>query len=185
MIHYHETKRLILRPLDVTEGQLALDYYKDNRSFLAAFEPTRDDNFYTLKHQNRLLAVEAEEMASLNMVRLWIFLKEGNLNRPIGNFAFTNILRGVFLSCFLGYKLDGVHIRKGYMTEALEKGIEIIFKDYGLHRIEANIMPKNLASMALARKLGFYDEGLAKKYLRINNVWEDHVHMVKFNEALE
>jgi len=185
MIKNIETQRLILRTLSEVEGHLSLDYYSDNRDFLAPYEPMRDDSFYTLAHHTRMLAIEQTEMDQLRMIRLWIFLKEDPSGKPIGNFAFTNIVRGVFLSCFLGYKLNAANAGQGYMTEALEAGIQMIFDDYGLHRIEANILPSNQASLALTRKLGFYDEGLAKKYLRINGIWEDHIHMVKRNLTLE
>lgn len=181
----YETKRLILRTLDETEGHYSQAYYLANRTFLAPFEPERDDSFYELSHHVRMTVLEQTEMDQLRLLRLWIFLKDGFIKRPIGNLAFTNIVRGVFLSCFLGYKLDHHYINQGYMTEALTKAIDVMFSDYGLHRIEANIMPKNKASLALTEKLGFYKEGLAKKYLRIGGTWEDHVHMVKRNEALE
>lgn len=185
MNKHYETSRLILRTLDTSEGHLSLDYYKANRSFLAPFEPTRDKSFYELSHHNKLVTLEQTEMDQLRLLRLWIFLKDGSLLRPIGNLAFSNIVRGVFLNCFLGYKLDHEYIKQGYMTEALSKAIDLMFTEYGLHRIEANIMPKNKPSIALTEKLGFYKEGLAQKYLRINGVWEDHIHMVKRNNALE
>lgn len=185
MIRYYETERLILRTLNATEGQLSLDYYLNNRVFLTPFEPTRDESFYTLDHHNRLTAREQDEMDQHQLLRLWVFLKNEPTGTPIGNIGFSNIVRGVFLSCFLGYKLDINQLQQGYMSEALIKGIEVIFEEFGLHRIEANIMPKNTASLALAKKLGFEEEGLGKKYLRINDVWEDHIHMVKFNQHLE
>lgn len=185
MIKHYETDRLILRTLAMDEGDLSLDYYEANQSFLAPYEPSRDPSFYTLQHHTKLVTLEQTEMDRLNMLRLWLFLKDGSLKRPIGNFAFSNIVRGIFLSCFLGYKLDKDHIRQGYMNEALTKGIDVIFNSYGLHRIEANIMPSNQASIGLCKSLGFQEEGMAKKYLRINDRWEDHLHMVIFNEALE
>ena len=46
-------------------------------------------------------------------------------------------------------------------------------------------MPRNVRSMRIVKKLGFYDEGLANKYLRINGKWEDHIHMVLLNEAMK
>ncbi|WP_330651588.1 GNAT family N-acetyltransferase [Tepidibacter aestuarii] len=70
------------------------------------------------------------------------------------------------------------------MSEAIKKGIDIIFNQYKLHRIEANIMPKNKASLRVVEKLGFYNEGLALKYLKINGKWEDHIHMVLLNDKL-
>ncbi|EOD01178.1 Ribosomal-protein-S5p-alanine acetyltransferase [Caldisalinibacter kiritimatiensis] len=71
------------------------------------------------------------------------------------------------------------------MTEALKMGIDIAFNELKLHRIEANIMPKNEASLRIVKKLGFYEEGVAKKYLKINGKWEDHIHMVLLNEDIE
>ena len=88
------------------------------------------------------------------------------------------------MSCHLGYKLDKDFINRGYMTEAAREGIEIIFNEYGLHRVEANIMPKNPRSVRVVQKLGFYNEGLARKYLKINGKWEDHVHWVLLNDRV-
>ena len=88
------------------------------------------------------------------------------------------------MSCHLGYKLDKDHINKGFMTEAVKKGIEIIFNEYRLHRIEANIMPHNRGSARVVEKLGFYNEGLARQYLKINNNWEDHIHWVLLNDKV-
>jgi ribosomal-protein-alanine N-acetyltransferase len=53
-----------------------------------------------------------------------------------------------------------------------------------LHRIEANVMPRNLRSRRVLAKLGFAEEGLARQYLKINGVWEDHIHYVMFNDDL-
>ena len=36
-------------------------------------------------------------------------------------------------------------------------------------------LPANRASRQLLAKVGFHEEGLARRYLRINNAWEDHV----------
>ena len=53
-----------------------------------------------------------------------------------------------------------------------------------LHRLEANVMPKNKASLRVLEKNQFVNEGISKYYLNINGVWEDHVHMVKINYAM-
>ena len=70
------------------------------------------------------------------------------------------------------------------MSEALKKIINIAFNELKLHRIEANIMPKNLASQKLVQKFSFKNEGLSKKYLKINGLWEDHYHYVLLNDKL-
>lgn len=182
----YETDRLILKILSPNEADQALKYYTDNKDFLAPFEPVRDSIFYTLAEQEALLREDMINAQKGQSVRFWIYLKDDKiLNRPIGNLAFSNIVRGVFLNAFVGYKLDGQYLNKGYMTEALKKGVAIMFTEFGLHRLEANIMPRNIASLSVAKKAGFYEEGLAKKYLRINGVWEDHIHMVMRNIEME
>lgn len=185
MIHteQYETDRLVLKVLSEADADKVLDYYKRNRAFLSEWEPERDESFYTLEHHSTLLQSELAQIETGTAVKLWVFPKD-NPDKVIGAVAFTNITRGVFLSCYLGYKLDQEEINKGYMAEALQKGINIIFDEYQLHRIEANIMPKNKASMRVVEKLGFYNEGLSYKYLKIHGKWEDHIHMVLLNDKV-
>ncbi len=63
---------------------------------------------------------------------------------------------------------------KGYMREGLSQVIRYAFDKMGLHRLEANIQPDNLASLALARSVGFQYEGYSPRFLRINGEWLDH-----------
>lgn len=186
MIEVFETDRLILKVLDGTFAEQVLDYYARNRSFFAEWEPSRPDSFFTVEAQKNQLEKDYRDIAEKRALRLWVFKKEDMCgSRIIGTIAFNHIIWGSFLSCIAGYKLDSEEINKGYVTEALKKGIEIMFKEYKLHRVEANIMPKNVRSLRVAEKLGFYNEGLARRYLRINGKWEDHIHMVLLNEELE
>jgi Acetyltransferases, including N-acetylases of ribosomal proteins len=183
MQNLYETGRLALRVLDEADAPAVLDYYARNRSFLEEWEPVREEAFYTLAHQREMLKSQREQRENDDSLRLWIFKKE-NPGRTIGFVVFNNIVKGAFYSCFLGYGLDEPEINRGYMTEAIQKGIDVMFGEYGLHRIEANIMPKNVRSLRVAEKLGFANEGLSRKYLKINGVWEDHIHMVLLNDRL-
>jgi [ribosomal protein S5]-alanine N-acetyltransferase len=45
----------------------------------------------------------------------------------------------------------------------------------GLHRMEINVRPENLASRRVAEKLGFREEGLRRRYLHIDGDWRDHL----------
>lgn len=180
----YETERLILRTLEESEVQKVLDYYIRNRDFLLEWEPVKTEEFYTASYQTEQLKKDLAGINSRSMLRLWVFKKD-DPDRIIGSIGFNNIVWGAFLSCHLGYKLDHEEINKGYVTEGIRKGIEVMFNEYRLHRIEANIMPKNKASLRVVEKLGFYNEGLAYKYLYINGKWEDHIHMVLRNPTLE
>lgn len=93
----------------------------------------------------------------------------------VGECSFTNIVRGVFQACHLGFSINGDLESKGLMYEALSACISCLFNTVQLHRIMANYQPKNLRSGRLLEKLGFEREGYAKSYLQINGIWEDHV----------
>lgn len=176
----YETERLILRTSDISLTDMVLDYHVRNQEFLKEWEPIRSEEFYSRNYQQEELMGDS---CNNNALRLWISKKE-NPEKIIGSIGFTGIIKGAFQSCYLGYKLDEKEINKGYMTEALQQGIQIIWKDFGLHRIEANIMPRNKRSIKVTEKLGFSNEGLSPRYLNINGVWEDHIHMVLLNDTI-
>ncbi|HZW82838.1 MAG TPA: GNAT family N-acetyltransferase [Candidatus Deferrimicrobium sp.] len=180
-----ETDRLYLKVLDEHFAPQVLDYYQRNNELLKQWEPLRDREFYTIPSQQNILQGEFDKIQTGQLFRVWLFKKEEDFRKPIGTVALSNIVRGAFQSCHLGYKLDVQEINQGYMTEAVQAVTRYAFEDLRLHRIEANIIPRNQASMKVVQKLGFYDEGLAKKYLKINGIWEDHIHMVLLNVAME
>ena len=86
----------------------------------------------------------------------------------------NEIVMGAFRSAYLGYYGMLSFARTGLMTETLRATVNYAFNDLGLHRLEANIQPDNLASIALVRRVGFKQEGFSPRYLRINGEWRDH-----------
>jgi len=178
------TSRLLLRTLDPSHADLVLDYFVRNRTFLAPWEPDRTEDYYTAAWQRELLSFDQRSMEEDQLYKVWVSPK-AEPERIIGSVSLGNIVRGAFQSCHVGYRGDQDELNKGYVTEALEQLVSVAFGEMKLHRLEANIMPRNGASLRLVEKIGFQPEGLARKYLKINGVWEDHVHMVLLNEAME
>ena len=176
----YETDRLILKTLDKTYAGMVVDYYTRNKDFLRQWISSRDESFYTVECQEKRLEEDLENASNNKSLRLWIF-KKGSNDRLIGTVAFNNILLCSYLSCQIGYRLDKDEINRGYITEAARCGIDVMFHDYKLHRIEANIMPDNIASLLVARKLGFIEEGMVHKYLKVNGTWQDHMRMALIN----
>jgi ribosomal-protein-alanine N-acetyltransferase len=93
----------------------------------------------------------------------------------IGRIALTSIARGPWQTAQLGYWLDAANAGRGLMSEGVELALGFAFDRLGLHRIQAAVMPHNLASRRILAKRGFREEGYAPGYLRIGGVWEDHV----------
>lgn len=173
------TDRLVLRRSETKLSKAVTDYFIRNAAFLKVWDPPHEPEFYTEAYQKKALDQDEETFLSGRGLRYWLIPK--NEAVIIGTIAFNNIVMGPFCSCFLGYRLDEKRQGQGLMTEALRKCIELAFGSLGLHRIEANIMPRNKASLRVVEKLNFKNEGLSPEYLKINGVWEDHIHMVLLN----
>lgn len=92
----------------------------------------------------------------------------------VGVINVNNIVRGNFQSASLGYYAASAHAGQGFMREGLLQVKEHLFANLGLHRVEANIQPGNVASIALVRACGFAHEGLSPNFLFINGAWRDH-----------
>jgi [ribosomal protein S5]-alanine N-acetyltransferase len=86
----------------------------------------------------------------------------------------SEIVLGYFRSAYLSYYAFVPHQRRGYMSAGVSAMIQLAFRDYRLHRLEANIQPDNAASIALVRGLGFELEGYSPRYLKIAGRWRDH-----------
>jgi [ribosomal protein S5]-alanine N-acetyltransferase len=92
----------------------------------------------------------------------------------VGAVEISQVVLGAFRSAYLGYHVGAPHARQGYMHEALGLALGHAFGTLGLHRLEANIQPENVASLALVRRLGFTREGYSRRYLKIGGRWRDH-----------
>jgi Acetyltransferases, including N-acetylases of ribosomal proteins len=179
-----KTESLVLLPAAPELARRVLDYYIRNKSFLEPFEPAKSTAFYTEGAQRENMLYDARVAEEGRGYRYYLAL-QCDLETIIGSVVLSEVVRGSFWSCFLGYKLDGGLQRHGYMTEAVTVMTEFGFEAVGLHRIEANVMPRNVSSLRVLEKCGYQQEGLAKRYLKINGVWEDHIHMVRLNESME
>ena len=178
-----KTDRLIIRPLEAAHAETVQDYLSRNSVFFAPWSPLPDADFFELETIEKRMYREWWNISQGKQLRLYIFSNTDKAGQYIlGDIHFSNIIRGVFQSCFLGYKIDEKASNKGIMTEALKTSIHFIFEKWALHRIEANIMPRNQASLRVVEKLGFNEEGLAKNYLKINGQWEDHLRFALRNE---
>lgn len=170
----YETDRLILKVLKADAAEEVLRFYLDNKELFEKYEPDRPRHFYTAAHQKAVLICEYNMTVKLSAVRFYVYRKE-QPDKIIGTFCFRNITRSIYQSCEAGYKFDEAYHHKGYAFEALYTGIQIMFDDLKLHRIEANVMPENTASVRLLDALGFSCEGLVKEYALIRGSWRDHL----------
>lgn len=168
------TDRLILKVLSAQDAPMVYQFYLQNQNFLEPFEPARPNNFYSESFHYSNLSYEYRGFLNMSYLRYWLFTKE-NPDTPIGTFCFSNIIRGAFQKCTLGYKLGKSYCHLGYMQEAISYIIPHVFKDLKLHRIEAYVQPENQPSVNLLSRLGFKEEGYLASYAQICGEWKDHL----------
>ncbi|MFZ6743027.1 ribosomal protein S5-alanine N-acetyltransferase [Undibacterium sp. JH2W] len=165
------TTRLQLRVLMPEHATMLQAYLLENRAHLAPWEPVRDEDFFSLEKCEERLHSSFRLMEAGLAMHFAVCLD----NEMIGICNFSNIVRGVFHACHLGYAIAEKRQGQGYMQEAVQAGIAHMFQQQGLHRVMANYVPENLRSAVLLERLGFEKEGYARSYLKINGVWRDHI----------
>ena len=100
----------------------------------------------------------------------------------VGVVELQDIFRGDFQNAYLIYYGFAGQLNQGLMRQAVQKVIAKAFGSLKLHRLEANIQPDNLSSIALIKACGFKKEGLSRQFLRKNGEWRDHERWALLND---
>ena len=175
------TARLTLTPPSIADADALLDYYQKNRLHFQEWEPKRDQTYFTLHSVRERISAMVGTMKEQKSLHL--LLREHDTAAVIGECGFTNIVRGAFQACHLGFSVCQTAQGRGLMHEGLQCAIDFVFSELALHRVMANYRPENQRSHRLLQRLGFEQEGHARAYLKIDGRWRDHVLTSLINEA--
>lgn len=173
MLFTYQTERLVLSALNENHAALVRQFYEENASFFAPYEPAYPENFFTTEYQMFLLGAQLKQFLHSEALRYYLFEKT-NTEQIIGCVAFSNIRLGNERSCSISYKLAKTMQQKGYASEAARFLLQLLAMEFSMHRVEADILPCNLRSIRLAERLGFSLEGIAKSSHLIQGTWRDH-----------
>lgn len=164
---------LILRPPHTGDYAAWAELRARSRDHLVPWEPqwardelTRDAFRRRIRHYQRELRDD---------LGYAFFLFRESDEALLGGLTLSNVRRGVTQAAAVGYWVGQPHIRRGHMSNALAAAMRFAFEDLKLHRLEAACMPHNAASIGVLEKNGFHREGLARRYLKIDGVWQDHL----------
>ena len=159
-----------IRPLAREDASALLAARARSRVHLAPWEPVRDATYFTLEWQRSLC--ELSERAWVEDTAYGFAVVEGT--ELVGGVNLSNVVRGAWHNCTVGYWLAADATGLGHATRALRLALGFAFVYAELHRVQAAIIPTNTASLAVVRRVGMRHEGTALRYLRIAGAWQDH-----------
>lgn len=180
------TDRFQLTPVTSRDAAGMTRYYQMNWDHLRPWEPQRRADPREISYWQQQLRQQAADYAAGAGLMLLIRAKDQAENQAeiLGTIRFSQIARGPFQACYLGFSLARAAVGQGIMQEALLVALAHMFGEEHLHRIMANYLPRNRRSGNLLDRLGFVEEGRARNYLQINGAWEDHVLTAKTNAEM-
>jgi [ribosomal protein S5]-alanine N-acetyltransferase len=146
----------------------------ESREHLVPWEPTWAPDELSRESWRRRLRryQQAERDGAAHM----FFIFSGISNDLVGGLQLSNIRQGIAQSAAtMGYWIGQRYAGQGLMSDAVTAALRHGFGRLGFHRIEAACLPSNTASRRVLQKCGFTAEGTARKYLRINGEWQDHL----------
>ena len=141
-----------------------------NRDWLRPWEATNPHgpNSFDVRSQLRGLLRQLDDQSGMPFV----IEVQGQLQ---GQLNVANVMYGSVSSAVLGYWVSPEVAGRGVMPTAVALVTDYLMDQVGLHRVEINIRPENVASLRVIQKLGFRYEGLKQRYIHINGAWRDHV----------
>ncbi|MBY6192094.1 GNAT family N-acetyltransferase [Microbulbifer agarilyticus] len=156
-------------------------FYEANETHLQAWEPSKSEGHHSEAAWKARLQEWCSPVEDVNSFH-FISIEPGS-DEVVAMCSLTNVVKGPFRACYMGYAVDHRYEGRGVMKALCQRVIDYAFTDLSLNRVMANYMPRNDRSAMLLKSLGFVKEGEAKRYLKINGVWEDHILTSLLNPA--
>ena len=158
---YIETERLFLRAYEAGDGPIYYAAGIRNRDHLAEFE---SDNVLMHLESEEHAETVVKELAAGWMTRDYFFIGvfEKATCRWCGQVYVEPTNRGL-LQFTIGFVAD-VHCEgKGYVSEAVNRVLKMLFEDLGAYLVRSECSENNIRSWRLLERCGFRREGYVQK----------------------
>ena len=177
-----EGERVYLRPPRARDWKAWSQIRGESREFLKPWEPSWPTDALSRRVYARRLRRQVADWRHDDGYSFFVFQQKDNT--LLGGASLSNVRRGVAQMASLGYWIGERYARRGFMTEAVVTLINFAFFDLALHRLEAVCLPHNKASRRLLENTGFFQEGIARGYLKIDGSWQDHLSYALLRDDL-
>ena len=168
-------RRVVLRPLAPADFPEWSEVRRRNEEWLTPWEPRRppkqlDPSLHRDAFVARCTSRDRDSAAGV-AYGFGVFVD----NRLAGEVNLNSVLRGAMQSATVGYWIDQARAGQSLIAESVVVVAAFAFEQLDLHRLEICIVPRNRNSRRVMEKLDLREEGIARRFLEINGVWEDHV----------
>lgn len=147
-----QTERLVLRPVHEADAASLFEIFSD----AGVMRYWSSTPWTSLATAHELIARDTQALA--DGVHLRLGLETLAERKLIGTCTLFNLVAQC-RRAELGYGMASAAWGQGYMHEALAALLNYAFTELDLHRVEADIDPRNTASVRCLERLGFQHEG--------------------------
>lgn len=162
---------IVLRPLQRSDRRAWTQLRAEEEAWLRPWEATIPGPVSPLLGFGRLRRV-LDRAARAGGQLPFVIEVDGEL---AGQMQLFDVAWGSRYAGTAGYWLGQRFTGRGAATWGLALLIDYALTSYGLHRIEVNIRPENVASLAVVRRLGLQQEGLRRQLVHVDGAWRDHL----------
>jgi ribosomal-protein-alanine N-acetyltransferase len=156
------TERLVLRPARSDDLEALHQVMRQPRTLAYWSTPPHESREETADFLEALMTIPPGEGED------FVIEHAGRLIGKAGLYRFPEI----------GYLLDPEFWGQGLMHEALGALIERAFAVHGLPRLQADVDPRNMASIRLLKRLGFRETHRQARTWLVGEQWCDSVYFV-------
>ena len=162
--------------------RVTLDLLRDD-DFDALFAMQSDPEvcrylLYEARSREKVAEVLVRDAAATRLAAKDDYIQPA-LRDETGSFAGTMYLNLASVddrTAEIGWILAPHAQRRGYATEAARLLLDLAFGELGLHRVFAELDPRNAASVAICARLGMRHEGHHVEHMWLKEEWTDTGH---------
>lgn len=161
-------EQITIRPLQESDSEPFFQMVQQNRAHLSKWLPWVDSHD-SLVHSRRHISAGIVQQALRNGGQWGVF--QGN---QLAGEVSLHWIEKEHRSTSMGYWIGSPYLRQGIATQACELLLAHSFQELGLNRVELRAASENMASLKLALKLGFREEGCCRQLEYHHNRYWDH-----------
>jgi RimJ/RimL family protein N-acetyltransferase len=166
------TSRLVLRPFTLGDADDAYSYQsREDVTRYMLFDPLSRDEVVE-RIVNRTAAVSLENEGDWLILAVELPGGADAAGRVIGDVT-VRLTSAADSTAEIGWAMHPDSQGRGYAAEAAAAVLDLLFTGAGVHRVYAELDPRNAASVALCLRLGMRSEAYFVEHMFTKGEWTD------------